>query len=259
MKKFTVLKNVLMLAILFTGGTAIAQNLVKNPSFEEWADGKPVAWSVYDGTCVQETTDVMDASSAARMSMNVKVGQYVNGISENAQYTITMDYKIVNAGDKPGQAFRPWLRWQRYVSSSDKNWVDPINDAEKQKMQGDYVADNTGNWSKYSLTVTAPATTTTIHVDLRAYNNSEVIVDNVSVVKAGGSSIANLEKANRIYANGGVVTINTENNGIAEVYNLLGQRVMNFQIKAGDNNLNGLAKGQIYMVKFAGKTQKVVL
>ena len=259
MKKFTVLKNVMMVAILFIGGTAIAQNLVKNPSFEEWTEGKPTSWSVFDGTCTQETSDVMDATSAARMSMNVKVRQYVNGIAENEQYTITMDYKVVNAGDKPGQAFRPWLRWQHYVSSSDKNWVNPINDTEKQKMQGDYAPDNTGNWSKYSLTVTAPATTTTIHVDLRLYNNAEVIVDNVSVVKAGSSNIANIEKANRIYAHGGVVTVKAENNGIAEVYNLLGQRIMTFQIKAGDNNLNGLAKGQIYMVKFAGKTQKIVL
>lgn len=262
MKKFTILKNALLVAVLLVSGTALAQNLVKNPGFEEWKDGKPVSWSSYEGTiCTQETTDVKEGTSAARISQEdkdaAKVGQYVNGLEEGQKYTISYQYKVLST-NKANTSLRAWLRWQHYEDGKG-TWVNPINDAEKNLMQNDYAPDNLGEWSNFSITVTAPATTTSIHVDLRVYNGAVVLVDNVSVVKAGESSISKTESANRIYGSNGVVTVKAEKVGIAEVYNLLGQKITSFQVKEGDNTLNGLSKGQIYMVKFAGKTQKVVL
>ena len=139
-------KATCIVTVTASGEIGFGPNLVKNAGFEEWSDGKPVSWSVFDGTCQAYTSNPMTGQYSANLSQNAKTGQYVNGLTENKQYRVTCDYKIIRPGDKAGQSFRPWLRWQRYVSSTDKAWLDPINDEEKQKMMGDYVPDGSGEW-----------------------------------------------------------------------------------------------------------------
>lgn len=260
MKRFTK-TFMIAAAICVAGFTANAQeNLVKNGGFESWEASKPVSWSAYanDGSFSQETTNVKEGTSAIKINANAQVGQYVNGIIEGKQYTISCDYKIIS-GDDVSQAFRPWIRWQHFVSTSEKSWVNPINDEEKQKMQGDYVNGAVGEWSKYTLTVTAPATANAMHVDLRTYKAAVVIVDNVSVVEAGGAAISSTE-ANTlsVYAADGVVYVPATAGQNIVVTNVAGQVVANVVAESEVAAINNLPANQVLLVKVGNQVAKVI-
>lgn len=78
-------------------------------------------------------------------------------------------------------------------------------------------------------------------------------------LSTGPTSISNSQVANRIYANGGKVVVDASQDGMIEVYNVVGQKVRIQQGVEGNNEVGGLNRGQVYIVKFAGKTQKVIL
>lgn len=254
-----------VLFLTFAAASVMAQeNLLKNPTFNDgWNDKYdcPNNWSCYDGTF-----SVVEGTSADSYALQIvgdskdgaNVMQYVNGLSEGMVFTLSYDYKVTNAAKE--DAYRHWFRWQRYVSSEDKNWVNPLDeDLLKMQDNGSWM-ENVSDWKHVSITVTAPATTTTLCYEFRVYGASTVQIANPMMVEGSGSGLsdAQAEKTGIYSANGNVYVL-SNGVGMVEVYNLLGQLVRTEQVVDGCNELSGLNAGQVYVVRYGDKAQKVVL
>ena len=58
---------------------------------------------------------------------------------------------------------------------------------------------------------------------------------------------------------GGRLAVDDRQGGTIEVYNTFGQIVKSVTVGEGYHEVTGLPAGQVYIVKFAGQTHKVVL
>ena len=138
MRLFT--KTWMMAAAICIAGFAQvnAQNLVQNGDFSVWATDKPESWYVYDATATQ----VDDACQIVQTSTSKgTLLQHVNGLEAGKQYTFSLDFKVATKGSKDNAAARVWFRWQRYASSTDKEWLDPVGD-DLSKIPGRGVLHN---------------------------------------------------------------------------------------------------------------------
>ena len=72
-------------------------------------------------------------------------------------------------------------------------------------------------------------------------------------------SISSAEAADRVVAVAGRLAVNAGQEGTIEVYNTFGQIVKSVAVGEGYHEVTGLPSGQVYIVKFAGQTHKVVL
>lgn len=255
MKKIFTLMTVAFAAVT----TAFAQqNLVSNPSFE-WDGNYPADWYLndVDAEQVEGPTAGSTALQFVPQESSGEINQYVNGLSENQTYTISYDYKVISYTQD--NAFRNWFRWQRYASSSDKEWLDPVGSDGDMMKPGTYLANNS-EWTHVTMTVTSPATTTSMQFALRAYGGATVAVANPMMVEGTGSGLSDAQAAKTgIYSANGSVYVLSDGVGTVEVYNLLGQLVRAEQVSDGCNELTGLDKGQVYVVRYGEKAQKVIL
>ena len=110
------------------------------------------------------------------------------------------------------------------------------------------------------MSVTSPVNTTSMQMAFRTYKGATVAIANPMMVQGTGSGLsdAQAEKTGIYSANGNVYVLS---NGVGEVevYNLLGQLVRTEQVVDGCNELSGLNAGQVYVVRYGDKAQKVVL
>lgn len=82
---------------------------------------------------------------------------------------------------------------------------------------------------------------------------------NTTEYQLDATSISAVEAANTIISVNGNLVVNAQESGMVEVYNMVGQKVKTVSAKEGYNEVTGLSAGQVYVIKFAGKTHKVVL
>lgn len=264
MKKIFTLMTVAFAAVT----TAFAQqNLVSNPSFE-WDGNYPADWYLNDvdgeqvegptaGSTALQFVPQATVNDKGEINDSGEINQYVNGLSEGQTYTISFDYKVVNY--TKDNSFRNWFRWQRYASSSDKEWLDPVGSDGDMMKPGTFLANNS-EWTHVTMTVTSPATTTSMQFALRAYGGATVAVANPMMVEGTGSGLSDAQAAKTgIYSANGSVYVLSDGVGTVEVYNLLGQLVRTEQVSDGCNELTGLDKGQVYVVRYGEKAQKVIL
>lgn len=245
--------------LAFAAASVVAQeNLLKNPTFVEWNDkyDSPASWTCYNATCTLVDGPQVDQTAVQLVPTGndrVDLYQYVNSLSEGTAYTVSFDYKVLAAGN----GFRPWFRWQNY-DGQEGSWVDPLEE-DMAFMQGDYL-ENASEWTHVSGTITAPATTNAMQYAFRGYRGNEVVIANPIMVKGTGLGISDAQAAaTGIYSANGSVYVLSDGVGTVEVYNLLGQLVRTEQVVDGCNELSGLAQGQVYVVRYGEKAQKVVL
>lgn len=98
----------------------------------------------------------------------------------------------------------------------------------------------------------------TIKGELSAYFGQPGI-KNPSEFTLTATSISSVEAVNRVVSAGGNLVVNSDQAGTIEVYNTFGQKVRAVVVKEGYNEVTGLPAGQVYIVRFAGQTHKVVL
>lgn len=260
--------TLIMFAALTAGSAMAQENLLKNASFTgEWDTtygGQPESWSCYlnggESALIENTPE--EGVNAVEMNAigddNINISQYVNGIEVGKDYTISFDYKVVSA---TANTCRFWGRWQRYVSASDKNWINP-SDEDKENMQmGGYLDANNNEWKHVSFNVTAhDPNITTLCYEFRVYRGAKVQLANpfFALADATGLTDANAAKTG-IYAYDGTVVVLANESGVAEVYNLLGEKVKSVMVEEGSNEISDLARGQVYVVRYGNKVQKVIL
>lgn len=262
MKKIFTLMTVAFAAV--AASPVLAQeNLLQNPTFEEWNTqyDRPEGWLAYDGVFSQvegTTPDTYAVQWYQTGEDNASIIQYVNGLSELTEYTISFDYKITEIASE--NSFRNWFRWQ----NADRKYIsnDNYTGSDLSVMQPDGFLENSSEWRHVTMTVTTPATAASLNCGFRVYGGSTAALANPIMVEGngGGSGLTDAQAAKTgIYSANGSVYVLSDGVGTVEVYNLLGQLVRTEQVSDGCNELTGLDKGQVYVVRYGEKAQKVIL
>jgi len=152
MNTFTKKMMPLLMAIIATfcfDFTSVAQNMVTNPGFEDWTDGKPDGWfgertNLPAANVVQYTANVHGGSSACQLIRNAADG---NG---------RLTSKAVNVVNGQEYTIKFWVRghgdcraglWDGQGTGGDNYIYDP-----------QVINVNSDTWTQQTFSVTAPAT-----------------------------------------------------------------------------------------------------
>lgn len=195
MRKFTLLISMFMLAL----GICAQTNLVQNPGFESWADGKPSSWVVPANsshanaiTISQETTVKTEGASSMKLAINDLQNpgfQQVIPIVAGKSYIVSIDCYVV-AGD--GSDTRIWSSFKNATGFyATANWTAAVAadpNIQKTLQPTGYTTAENGTWVKVSAEFKAPADATDFVFEFRTYKNATVIYDNASLIETGGST-----------------------------------------------------------------------
>lgn len=254
------MKKIYTLAIALFGAFAIAQTpLNTNGSLETWTDGSVQAdgWFMNagllaDGVIERIEGDAQDGDISVKLTSpatgNNQLGIADFPVTAGTEYTVTYWYKT---GDS--SKFRFWGQWRTdsaAISVSD----DPF-------QAGTYMETPTQEWTKVTLTSTAPDNATTMRITFRNYNGGgDLFIDNV-VFYEGSASVKNNDIAGlSVYPNpvSGNTLYVTSNNSVEKsvaIFDVLGKQVVNTTTVNGAVNVANLNAG-VYIVKVTeeGKT-----
>ena len=197
MRKFTFLFAFLFVVL----GLSAQTNLVQNPSFETWVDGKPSSWVVPANsshssaiTISQETTIKTEGASSMKLAINDQQNpgfQQVIPIVAGKSYIVSIDCYVV-AGDESDT--RIWSSFKNATGFySAANWTTAVAadpNIQKTLQPTAYTTAANGTWVKVSAEFKAPADATDFVFEFRTYKNATVIYDNASLIEAGGTPVS---------------------------------------------------------------------
>ncbi len=266
MKKITFLLSFVACAIFAQG-----QNLLVNPSFETWADGKPTGWTIpvtashaSSITITQETSLKTDGSNSFKIvtdANNNPAYQQIIPTTPGKTYTLNIDYYIVS-GD--GTDARIWCNFKNGATFLSDTELTSAGLLEKLKGPGgsgltNYFPDVKGSWQKYSVEFVAPANTTDFAFEFRTYKTTTVIWDNMFFGEKTTSTNNPSSSSFKIHVDGkNLVVKNVAEGSKVEIFSALGAKVQTSELTGGSVILNNLSKG-MYIVRVGKLTQKITL
>jgi PKD repeat protein len=138
----------LMMAILCISFTTVAQNMVTNPGFENWTDGKPDGWfgersNIPAASVVQYTTNVHGGASACQLK---------NESSNNQRLTT----KAISVANGQTYTIKFWVRGHGDCRSG--MWDGQGTGGDNYIYDDQVVKLNSNEWSLQTFTVTSPVT-----------------------------------------------------------------------------------------------------
>lgn len=164
-----------------------AQNLVANPSFENWASGKPSSWTITapaSGTLTQDTAHI-DGVKSCKMVANLngnfhELYQYVNVIPGKT-YKISFSYYIYG-GDATDAGI--WCNFKTAANGSNI----PLSLADSLLLKGPgglykFFPNILGSWQTYTCKVVAPARSSVFRMGIRTYKTGTVSWDNCQLTE----------------------------------------------------------------------------
>ena len=167
---------ILLLAFCFSN-LSFGQEMLLNGDFENWDDDTtPTSWTKVENT-TKESTEIHGGSfSAKHVGGTKKLGQTIEGVIAGNSYTMTLWYKVTGGDDTNA---RIWSYWKNAEGNS---VTDAATDASLRGPSNGYLDNNGGAWTKYEVTVTAPAEVTKLYFELRTYSGATVYYDDLSFV-----------------------------------------------------------------------------
>ena len=188
----------LLMAVIATvclNFTSVAQNMVTNPGFEDWTDGKPDGWI---GEKTQPNVSIVQSSTAHDGTSSC---QLVNSGSTHQRFT-SKGLNVV-AGQEYKVTF--WLRGGGDVRTGfwDGQGSDGTNFAYNAYISA------TGTWTQQTQTVTAPVTAANAELifSVRNTTGDNILIDDVEMLGGGAISLKADFKADMTVAGVGA-TIN---------------------------------------------------
>jgi hypothetical protein len=158
-------------------------NLLANPSFEDYTGELPTGWAKYvansaTGTFTKVSADAQDGSNAVKIASSggASALEQVVPVEAGATYVVSFYYKN-NTKGQDSQGMRIWSSWMSSPTSALAGGEQPAG-----LQPGSTLAVAT-EWTRYSAEVTAPAAATHLRFAVRATNGYEGIIDNCSLVK----------------------------------------------------------------------------
>lgn len=233
-----------------------AQNLVTNPGFESWTDGKPDTWFV-------------TASQISQSTNPVHSGTYAIGLlSANSTSNIGMADIAVEAGktyvysgwyldNVPDARFRFWGQWRTATD---------LLSTETSLQGADYSTDSP-QWVQFSVESTVPATATIARLSLRTYKDAngsfggKVYFDDIvfqDKASMAVTDVAGFDKQIKMNTNvGNALTVILPARATVNIYTAEGKLVSSNRIDSGQSiNTSSLTKG-MYIVTVDNGTAKV--
>jgi len=256
MKKITLLTAFVAFA-MFAG----AQELVTNPGFETWADGKPTGW-IFDKTTATLSTETSIVKSGTSSLKVVTTDTY--WVTQNITvtpgktYTLKLSYYIAN-GD--GTDFRIWSNF--FNSTTPVTWS-KMSLADSLALKGPggnlttaYFKDERNEWKTYTYDVTAPQGYTNFSFQVRVYKNATVYLDDFSFMeKITGLTNPSNSKLEAIVSGKNLLITNAVEGSKVEIISALGSIVQTSVIENGKVSIANLQPG-IYVVRSGKLTSKI--
>ena len=270
MRKITLLFSFLAFAFISHAQT----NLVVNPSFEEWTDGKPTPWYVVGSTpptgytMSSDGSITLDGVASCKMDVpstasgTISVAQSVS-IVAGKTYTLSMSYYILS-GD--GSDARIWANFKTGTTFFAEAALVATGLYSKLRGPGNenssgsaYFPDEKGAWKTYTIEFTAPANADGFDFQFRTYRGAVVYWDKMSLMEktTGTSNIS--ENSFKAIVSGKTLKFENVNNGTTvEIFSSIGNKVLATQLENGTISLNNIPKG-LYIVRVGKETQKIIL
>ncbi len=157
--------------VAFTGVNG--QNLVVNPSLENWDDANtPTGWDKAENI-TQESTIVHSGTYSAKHNADgTKDLSQTFSVTAGTSYKISVWYYI-ESGD--GTDARIWSYWRDGSGTIDDN-AD-----ELRGPNNSYFPDEKGEWKNYEVVLVAPAAAIEFYFEVRSYGDAVVYWDDFSV------------------------------------------------------------------------------
>lgn len=220
-----------IIALAAMGVVANAQNLVTNPSFDNgltgWTAGPTGSYTLP----TLAPADGSDGANSATYNASATTGFYQE-LPITAGHSITISFYYKASGS--GNGARIWSAYKNAAGTIVNQTSDPATDP--LRTNNGYLP-MVSNWTQKTITVTVPANVTTLQLAFRAYSNSTVSFDQISVVD-NTSALATAEiKANNtpvLVKNTSAksnITFGVKANDV-KFYNMAGQVVKSASVRA---------------------------
>jgi hypothetical protein len=260
-------KKTLLFSFIASALFANAQNLVINPSFEGWINGKPSLWVASSGntsfTVSQEKTIVSNGTSAFKLvtdGTNDAGFHQVLPVTPGKTYTLSVDYYVATGDGTDASINCNFLNGTKYLTDAELSAEGILEKLKSVAGNPLYLQGNMGTWHTYTCDFVAPASTTEFDFEIRSHRNSTVIFDNRyfgEKVKAGlSNNTANDFNVKVIAKN--ILQINAELGSIVDVFNASGVKVQTATLTSNTLKTNNLPCG-VYVVSVGKNSQKVIL
>ena len=225
------MKKITLLFTLLTVSLSFGQNLIVNGDFET---GDVAPWGGFKN---QVVTDDITSSLAGNINNGDGSLTQTFTVTPDAMYNVSFDYRWVLAG---GAAMTVLVK----------------DGATGGSDLGTFTLNTTvDTWFNGSFSFTAPTGVTTARIIFfKANGNRPLRIDNISITIDNTASVKDLAQFNfRSYpnpANNYIKLSAAKSINKIEVYNLLGQEVLNKDINSKNTevNISSLSKG-VYLVK----------
>jgi hypothetical protein len=265
-------KNYILTLLITLCLTAVSfgQEMILNGGLENWDDDTtPTSWTKAEA--LEKSSDAHSGSFSAFRnggSSTKDLSQTITGVIAGNSYTISFWYKVTSGDDKD---VRIWCNW----ISGDTNvyHVGDVNDRSNDPLRGPedgYLDNNGGVWTKYEITVTAPAGVDSFYYEVRSYSNSTTYWDDLSFVNNGVASVKNntiegfATYPNPVTNNRFTISSNSNSKKELVIFNVLGKKVFTSSFLGTKSTIDiSTVSSGIYILKVteAGKTatQKLVI
>ena len=234
-------------------GLLSAQNLVLNPGFESWTDGKPDSWFVTPAQISQSTNPVHSGTYAIGLlsaTSTSNIGAPDIAVEAGKTYV----YSGWFLDNSPAARFRYWGQW-RTASAL-------LTDAGLQ--QSSYSTDSP-EWTYFSVEAVAPATATIARLSLRTYaetgSGGIIYMDDVSFQDKATMAVSDVNafdkavKMNTVVGN--ELRLILPGKATVNIYSADGRLVSSNRVDNGQAiNTSSMAKGN-YIVTVDNGSAKV--
>lgn len=175
--KITVMKRAIFFVLVISVcNTAMTQNMVVNPGFENWETStKPAGWTIAQN-CTRESSVNLSGSFCCSQTGTATDSKDLSQkipVIPGKTYSISINY--MTSPVSAGNGGRLWCRWV----DADGAFFD--EDASKVLMQSGYLKSAT--WNSLLITIIAPPAAASINLLIRTLPNSATYWDDISFVE----------------------------------------------------------------------------
>ncbi|OJU38136.1 MAG: hypothetical protein BGN96_03490 [Bacteroidales bacterium 45-6] len=258
----------LLFVLLATASVGFAQtNLVANPGFESWTDGKPDGWNYSSSlTPIRDTTIVKNGVNALRLEAPSTTNFSQNiSITSGKVYELSFDYYVIS-GD--GSDVRIWSGFRNSGTGSTMSAADMTTLGVFTNLRGPGGSSSTAYlpngstpaWQSYKTSFTAPNGYDQFTYQINLYATSKSVWDNFYFGEAASSGVSLAASSEPGFTVSGVSLLakNIPDGTDVAVYNVVGAKVLSAKVSSGEVQLNSLQKG-VYVVKSGTISQKIIL
>lgn len=247
-KKLNKMKKLFTTLTVFAALTLSAQtNLVTNPGFETWADGKPTDWFVPTGATLEQSTTAHGGTSSvgvpAREDGNYQISPFNDiPVTQGVTYVFSGWY----LDNTPEGRFRYWAQFRTAAGSGG-------SDTGPNPLQMEGYSTDSPEWVFFTAEGVPNSGATVIRAGLRVYNDGDafggiVLLDDIMVYDKSTMAVSDVNDFDKQVQMNTVVTnqltLKLPARATVNIYSIEGKLISSNRVdNNGSINTQSLAKG----------------